>query len=44
MRHALLAALDAGEAPSLAPLVREALLQARAGSDASRDAPRTDRS
>jgi asparagine synthase (glutamine-hydrolysing) len=31
MRHALLAALDAGEAPALAPLVREALQQARAG-------------
>ena len=44
MRHALLAALDAGEAPSLAPLVREALLQARAASAVSRDAPRTERS
>jgi hypothetical protein len=31
MRHELLAALDAGEAPALAPLVREALQQARAG-------------
>lgn len=31
MRHELLAALDAGEAQALAPLVREALQQARAG-------------
>jgi formate dehydrogenase subunit delta len=31
MRHELLAALDAGEAPALAPLVREALQQARTG-------------
>jgi len=31
MRRELLAALDADEAPALAPLVREALQQARAG-------------